>query len=384
MTVTGIIAEFNPFHNGHGYLLSQAKGLKIVAMSGNFVQRGEPAIVDKWTRAEMALKNGADLVVELPFLVAVQAADYFAQGAVDMLASLGVDNLTFGTEEMLDYQHFSHIYSQHHQEMQDFLKQLPDELSYPQKTQKMWETFAGVDFTGDTPNHILGLAYAKACAGKAIILTQKKKESSPWHRFSPGIKVLLTALLLGCILLMFISMAFASATNLRVHRQDKAFVDKFMPDADLLLDSPQASWEDYFDFLAYQITTNPDLTRIFQVNEELANRIRSAIRTVTSVEELVDKVATKRYTKARVSRILAYILVGAVEKPLPKAIHVLGFTLKGQEHLKKVKKSVPIVTRIGAKPWDEVTQQADQVYQLGNPQLPEQTWGRVPVRVDRE
>ena len=157
-----------------------------------------------------------------------------------------------------------------------------------------------------------------------------------------------------------------------------------MPDADLLLDSPQASWEDYFDFLAYQIKTNPDLTRIFQVNEELANRIRSAIRTVTSVEELVDKVATKRYTKARVSRILAYILVGAVEKPLPKAIHVLGFTLKGQEHLKKVKKSVPIVTRIGAKPWDEVTQQADQVYQLGNPQLPEQTWGRVPVRVDRE
>ena len=365
MTVTGIIAEFNPFHNGHGYLLSQAKGLKIVAMSGNFVQRGEPAIVDKWTRAEMALKNGADLVVELPFLVAVQAADYFAQGAVDMLASLGVDNLTFGTEEMLVYQHFSHIYAQHHQEMQDFLKQLPDELSYPQKTQKMWETFAGVDFTGDTPNHILGLAYAKACAGKAIRLNPIQRQGAGYHSLETEV-------------------AFASATNLRVHRQDKAFVDKFMPDADLLLDSPQASWEDYFDFLAYQIKTNPDLTRIFQVNEELANRIRSAIRTVTSVEELVDKVATKRYTKARVSRILAYILVGAVEKPLPKAIHVLGFTLKGQEHLKKVKKSVPIVTRIGAKPWDEVTQQADQVYQLGNPQLPEQTWGRVPVRVDRE
>ena len=79
MTVTGIIAEFNPFHNGHKYLLSQAEGIKIVAMSGNFVQRGEPAVVDKWTRAEMALRNGADLVVELPFLVAVQSADYFAQ-----------------------------------------------------------------------------------------------------------------------------------------------------------------------------------------------------------------------------------------------------------------------------------------------------------------
>ena len=65
MTVTGIIAEFNPFHNGHKYLLDQAKGVKIVAMSGNFVQRGEPAIVDKWIRTQMALENGADLVVEL-------------------------------------------------------------------------------------------------------------------------------------------------------------------------------------------------------------------------------------------------------------------------------------------------------------------------------
>ena len=64
MTITGIVAEFNPFHNGHRYLLSQAEGVKIVAMSGNFVQRGEPAVVDKWTRAEMALKCGADLVVE--------------------------------------------------------------------------------------------------------------------------------------------------------------------------------------------------------------------------------------------------------------------------------------------------------------------------------
>ena len=96
MTITGIIAEFNPFHNGHKYLLDQAEGLKIVAMSGNFMQRGEPAIVDKWTRAQMALENGADLVVELPFLVSVQAADFFGQGAVDILARLGIDSLALG------------------------------------------------------------------------------------------------------------------------------------------------------------------------------------------------------------------------------------------------------------------------------------------------
>ena len=100
------------------------------------------------------------------------------------------------------------------------------------------------------------------------------------------------------------------------------------------------------------------------------------------VEELVEKVATKRYTKARVRRILTYILVGAMDQALPDAIHVLGFSAKGQAHLKGLKKSVEIVTRIGKEPWDALTQQADQVYQLGHPQLPEQIWGRVPVRVE--
>lgn len=136
MTITGIIAEFNPFHNGHRYLLEQAEGLKIVAMSGNFVQRGEPAIVDKWTRAQMALENGADLVVELPFLVAVQSADHFAKGAVEILSRLGIDQLTFGTEEVIDYQAIATVYSEKKIEMEAFLRSLPDDLSYPQKTQK--------------------------------------------------------------------------------------------------------------------------------------------------------------------------------------------------------------------------------------------------------
>ena len=300
MTVTGIIAEFNPFHNGHKYLLEQAEGVKIVVMSGNFVQRGGPAIVDKWTRAQMALENGADLVVELPFLVAVQSADHFAKGAVEILSRLGIDQLTFGTEEVLDYQAIATVYSENEAEMEAFLRSLPDDLSYPQKTQKMWETFAGVEFTGDTPNHILGLAYAKACAGKGIALKSVQRQGAGYH----------------------------------------------------------------------------------SEEKEVANRIKDAVRGASSVEELVEKVATKRYTKARVRRILTYILVGAMDQALPDAIHVLGFSAKGQAHLKGLKKSVGIVTRIGKEPWDSLTQQADQVYQLGHPQLRDQIWGRVPVRVE--
>lgn len=360
MTITGIIAEFNPFHNGHKYLLEQGKGVKIVAMSGNFVQRGEPALIDKWTRAQMALAHGADLVVELPFLVSVQSADYFAQGAVDILHRLGIDTLAFGTEEVLDYQRFSDIYGEKEKQMEAFIQTLPDDLSYPQKTQKMWETFAGIDFSGDTPNHILGLAYAKACAGKNIRLQPIQRIGAGFHS-EEKIKI-------------------ASATAIRKYISDHAFVEKATPSSELILNSPRVSWENYFNLLKYQILTNPDLTQVFQVNEELANRIRFSIRSVATVEDLVEKVATKRYTKARVRRILTYILVNAIEAPLPEAIHVLGFTDKGREHLKTVKKSVDIVARIGAEPWDGLTQQADAIYQLGDSRIAEQTWGRMPMR----
>lgn len=360
MTTTGIIAEFNPFHNGHKYLLEQAEGVKIVAMSGNFVQRGEPALIDKCTRAQMALAHGADLVVELPFLVSVQSADYFAQGAVDILHRLGIDMLAFGTEEVLDYQQFSDIYGEKAEQMEAFVQTLPDDLSYPQKTQQMWERFAGIEFSGDTPNHILGLAYAKACAGKNIRLQPIKRIGAGFHSEE--------------------KIELASATAIRKHISDQPFVQKVAPSSELILNSPQVSWENYFNLLKYQILTKPDLTQIFQVNKELASRISSAIRNVATVEELVEAVVTKRYTKARVRRILTYILINAVESPLPEAIHVLGFTEKGREHLKTVKKSVELVTRIGAEPWDVITQQADAVYQLGDSRIAEQTWGRVPVR----
>ncbi|CQR25842.1 putative nucleotidyl transferase [Streptococcus varani] len=363
MTITGIIAEFNPFHNGHKYLLDQIEGLKIVAISGNFVQRGEPAIIDKWTRAQMALESGADLVVELPFLVAVQSADYFAQGAVDILAKLGIEELSFGTEEVLDYQRLADIYGEKSLQMTAYLAELPEDLTYPQKTQAMWEKFTGIQFSGATPNHILGLAYAKACSGKKIKLKSIKRQGAGYHSDCKSENV-------------------ASATAIRTHITDTNFVEKSMPQAGLLMSSPQVSWDDYFGLLKYQILTNQNLTSIFQVNDEIASRLKEAIKSAQSVDELVEKVATKRYTKARVRRILTYILVQAVEKPLPESIHVLGFSKKGQEYLRTIKKSVDIVSRIGAEPWDSLTQQADTVYQLGNSQMKEQTWGKIPVRLD--
>ena len=363
MTITGIIAEFNPFHNGHKYLLDQAEGLKIVAMSGNFMQRGEPAIVDKWIRAQMALENGADLVVELPFLVSVQAADFFGQGAVDILARLGMDTLAFGTEEVVDYQQIANLYTERGQEMELFMENLPDYLSYPQKTQAMWKEFAGLDFSGDTPNHVLALAYAKAVAGRKIKLHPIQRQGAGYHSVDKNVD-------------------FASATALRQHQSDQNFLERFMPSVALFANASNVSWEDYYPLLRYQILSNPDLTNIYQVNQEMAVRIKDAIKTAQTVDELVEIVATKRYTKARVRRLLTYILVQARESDLPEAIHVLGFTEKGRQYLKTLKEQVNLVSRIGKEPWDAMTQKADQIYQLGHPSITEQNFGRVPIRIE--
>lgn len=363
MTITGIIAEFNPFHNGHKYLLDQAEGLKIVAMSGNFMQRGEPAIVDKWTRAQMALENGADLVVELPFFVSVQAADFFGQGAVDILARLGIDTLVFGTEKVLDYQKIADLYAERGDEMANFVNNLPDSLSYPQKTQAMWKEFAGLDFSGDTPNHVLALAYAKAVAGRNISLYPIQRQGAGYHSVDKNVD-------------------FASAAALRQHQRDQDFLDRFMPSVALFENASKVNWKDYYPLLRYQILSNPDLTAIYQVNQEMAVRIKEAIKTSQTLEELVESVATKRYTKARVRRLLTYILVQARESELPEAIHVLGFTEKGRQHLKTLKEQVNLVSRIGKEPWDAMTQKADQIYQLGHPSIAEQNFGRVPIKIE--
>ena len=363
MTITGIIAEFNPFHNGHKYLLEQAEGLKIVAMSGNFMQRGEPAIVDKWTRAQMALENGADLVVELPFLVSVQAADFFGQGAVDILARLGIDTLAFGTEEVLDYQKIADLYTEQGPEMEAFMDRLPDSLSYPQKSQAMWKEFAGLDFSGDTPNHVLALAYAKAVAGRNIKLHPIKRQGAGYHSVDKDVD-------------------FVSATALRQHQSDRDFLEHFMPSVTLFEQTCKVSWDNYFPLLHYQILSNPDLTATYQINQEMAVRIKEAIKTAQSVEELVETVATKRYTKARVRRLLTYILVQARESDLPEGIHVLGFTEKGRQHLKALKEQVNLFSRIGKEPWDFMTQKADQIYQLGNQGIREQNFGRVLIKIE--
>lgn len=358
--ITGIIAEFNPFHKGHQYLLEQADGVKIVAMSGNWMQRGEPAFIDKWTRAEMALQNGADLVVELPVLVAVQGADYFAAGAVEILRTLGVDELLFGTEndEKTDYQRISEIYAAKSMEMAAYLAALPELMSYPAKAERMWSHFAEVKFDGGTPNHILGLAYAKAASETNIRLRTVQRETNYNDTVLSG--------------------SLASATAIR-HNWTKA--QDVVPENcwDLLQNAPKTSWADFWELLRYKIISTLDLTQIYQVNIELASRIKASIKQAQNLEELIELVYTKRYTKGHIRRILVYILLNIRRDfTLPEQVHVLGFTSAGQKVLANARGK--LCTRIGKFPWDLQTQRADDIYRLGNQKMKEQAFGRKPLR----
>lgn len=371
--ITGIIAEFNPFHKGHEYLLNQIDGLKIVAMSGNWMQRGDPAIFDKWTRAEMALSCGADLVVELPVMVSVQAADFFASGAVDILKNLGITDLAFGSESAIDYNEIADIYETKETEMESFIKALPDQLSYPEKTQMMWQHFTGIKFDGNTPNHVLALAYAKAAAGKNINL-QAIKRVGKFHS---------TKLTEG----------FASATALRQQLfsltdevgqslfslTDLSAIKNHVPSVILeTYASPKTNWVAYFPLLQYKIRLDDHLENIFQVNQELSVRLKNTIKSAKNFDELVELVYTKRYTKARVRRLLTYILLNIPKEfNLPKEIHILGFSKAGQEILAQNRGK--IISKIGQKPWDELTQKADEIYQLGNVDFKEQNFGRKPI-----
>lgn len=361
--VTGIIAEFNPFHNGHKLLLDAAGDdrIKVIVMSGNWMQRGEPAFVDKWTRTEMALANGADLVVELPLMSALQGADFFATGAVNILHQLGVDEILFGSEsDGMNYQRISDIYAKKSSEMQAFMEELPELMSYPLKAEKAWKHFAGVEFDGNTPNHILGLAYAKAVSGTEIKLRTVLRQTGYNETELSGL--------------------IASATAIR---QNFSEASAFVP-ADtwnLLKSSPKRSWDDFWELLRYKVTVSSRLTNVYQVNEELSARIKKYIKTANNLQELIEQVYTKRYTKGHIRRLLTYILLDIPKScPLPESIHVLGFTVRGQKILARAReREVPLTTKIGQYPWDSLTQRADEIYRLGNPEIPEQTYSRKPI-----
>lgn len=330
MNIVGIIAEYNPFHRGHAFHLAQARritgaGCVIVAMSGNYVQRGVPAMFDKYTRAQAALQNGADLVLELPPCVSTGSAEYFASGAVWLLAATGiVTDLCFGSEcgdlELLKQP--ARILAEEPDTYRKLLKTfLCAGKSWPAARTLALQQYDLSAFAEilQSPNNLLGIEYLKALyrLRSPIRAHTIRRAGASYHdRQTDGE-----------------SYASAGAVRQALLEHQGAFTSEIrtqLPSAALYIpyDGKEPVTEDAFSLLLLErLIRNPqeDFSRYFDVTKELSNRIQNCLDDFTSFSQFTDLLKTRNLTRASVSRALLHILLGIPAYEPPKVLRVLGF-----------------------------------------------------------
>ncbi len=341
MSVVGIVAEFNPLHKGHEYLISEAKklGTVVVVMSGNFVQRGDTAIAEKRIRTEAALRCGADLVLELPVLWSMSTAENFALGAVSILKNIGCDKIMFGSEcgDITPLIKAADILLG-----EDFPKKLATELSKGITFAAAREAAAKeLGLIGDIlskPNNNLAIEYIKAAkkiGAELEFLTVKRVGAD--HDSSEEAE-------------------FVSASLLRekLRLGDYAFCSKYMSDKALELIVPEAVSDiRRIDRAVLSVLRTKDLTdlkRLPDVSEGIENKLLSSIRLAESLDDLYNRLKVKRYTLARIRRLVLWGFIGADNSYFmnrPPYIRVLGFNKCGEAQLKIGAKNseLPVVTR---------------------------------------
>ncbi|WP_280739280.1 MULTISPECIES: nucleotidyltransferase [unclassified Enterococcus] len=380
MKTCGVIVEYNPFHNGHSYHLLKARettqaDVVIAVMSGNFVQRGEPAIIDKWARSQAALANVADLVVELPFCWSVQSADYFAKGAVGILQQMGCDTLCFGTdtEEAFDYQKFADFTAKHQKEINQAFKEMNPTWNYPQKMTAVYrQLYPEIHLDFDSPNHILGMCYSRenALYSQPMKIVPIARSGAGYHQ---------TALATNQI---------ASATAIRQAILQERSVEQWVPaeTANALTAESLMTWEKMWPFLKYKIISSSinELQAIYQMKEGLEYRIKEVALVASCFVDFIEKLKSKRYTWVRLQRLCLYILGNISNEEIAEAqknqqLRILGFTEAGKNFIKN-NKDLPWVSRFGKKESQSLALnlKMDWLYQSFNPEIPEQNFGRQP------
>jgi predicted nucleotidyltransferase len=366
MKTVGIVSEYNPFHNGHKYHIEAAKEAcnadhAVCIMSGSFVQRGEPAIFDKWSRAKMAVMNGADLVVELPVVYACQPAEIFAFGAVNILNGMGIiDNICFGSE-LGDTDVLHTLARLLHEEPEDFSillrEQLGKGVSYPRAVSAALSSYLGrenqeivADILGN-PNNVLGIEYIKALKtlGSSIEPVAVKRVASGHND-------------------MGINSDIASATAVRREINECGISEKVrlsMPSdcvaiaEDNIRKGRQPIYlNDFSDLLLYRLRMleENELSLYLNSREGIENRLRRFSLKAASCDELIERVKTKRYTRTYIQRLLCHILLGIKKTDIsifkasgcPAYIRVLAFNEKGTGLLREIKarSAFPVVTKV--------------------------------------
>jgi|LGOV01.1.fsa_nt_gb predicted nucleotidyltransferase len=344
MKILGVIVEYNPFHNGHAYHLEKSISMTnathtIAVMSGNFVQRGEPALMNKWTRAKIAVDNGVNLVIELPFANAISSAEKFAFGSVFLLNQLNIVNdIVFGSESgnvdlvetIADY-----LVNENEEYKTTLQYFLTEGLSFPAARDLALRKL-NVNSESLNSNDILGIEYIKAIKqlDSNIKYHTLKRQNIDYHSLD-------------------IVNSFASATGIRNKIKEKDFlsVRATVPSMTYNYISDYRDFlfiDDYYEILRYKILSesNEYLSEIHEVTEGIENRIIESMRKSTDMTTFLENVKTKRFTMTRIKRILLNILFDIKTKEVdeydlltPKYINILAADNKGLEILRLLKKN---------------------------------------------
>ena len=339
MKVIGIIAEYNPFHNGHLYQINKIKELYpdsivIAVVSSTFTQRGDISLLNKWDKTKICLENGIDIVTELPFAFATQSSDIFAQGAVQILENLNIDTLVFGTEtdniewlkEIADIQLTNEEYNI---KVKNYTS---TGLNYPTATNK-----AVYDLTGykvENPNDLLALSYIKQIKkDKKNINIINIKRTISYHTSE-------------------INDNITSASNIRNKYLNNEDIKYLIPYTNYNL--YKISMNNLLPYLKYKILAEEKNLNIYQtVDEGIENRIIKYINESNTYDELIKNIKTKRYTYNKISRMLLHILTNFTKEEAKQIeidyLRLLGFTIQGKEYLNKIKKQINIQIITGYK-----------------------------------
>ena len=362
MAVLGIVAEYNPFHNGHLHLIKEAKQIDsfnavLCVMSGNFLQRGEPAICNKWARAEMALKSGADLVIELPFCFSVRSAYYFAQGALKLLQQTAVvTHLAFGAEYD-NMQVLSSIADLLANEPIAYSRLVKENLatgkSFPLARSLALQQYMGkrsAELQKILPgsNNILAIEYLRVIKEEGLpftpVLIQRKGSSYHDTELSP----------------------YASATAIRqslLASHGLNELSESLPQDSLSILQREisagrcpVSLGTLERTVLFKLRTMSlqDLSDIYEISEGLESRFKEAANYSGTIEQLLKTVKSKRYSFTRIKRTLMYILFALTNQQVkrfdqhgPLYFHILGFSSKGRKILQemKINSQIPILSR---------------------------------------
>lgn len=341
MLKIGIIAEFNPFHKGHEYIISHAKkqGKVVCALSGNFVQRGETAVFEKRIRASMALKCGADVVLELPVLWSMSTAANFALGGVSLLKNAGCDKIMFGSEtgDIESLIKLAEILQS--TEYENALKsELKEGITFAAARQNAVKRLGGDYEILDGANDNLGIEYiiaAKKCGFQGSFEAIKRKGAGHGEK---------------------VEAEFVSSTFLRenLSKGNLEICKKYMPErAACLISGDDVSDMKLIDraiLTTLRCRSISELKKLPDISEGVENKLFSAISTAESFDDLCNNIKVKRYTMARVRRLVLSAFLGEDSqffmKPVPY-LRVLGFTKSGEEIFKglKISSDIPILSK---------------------------------------